>query len=116
MGSVLVEGFQYHKWANLHLLDVSAKLSDKQLQWTTPGTYGTIAATFQHLLNSERRYIWRLCGSQGRFAVRHAFPGIPALRDQAAIQADKLIEIAGRIKGDDVLVTKFRRGSVKLQS
>jgi Uncharacterized protein conserved in bacteria len=78
LGPVLIEAFRYHKWANLYLLDVCAKLPDEQLQLTAPGTYGTIAATLQHLLSAERRYLWRLGGSEGRFAVRHKFPGMPS--------------------------------------
>ena len=111
---MLVEAFRYHKWANLHLLDVCAKLSDRQLQWTAPGTYGTIAATFQHLVGAERRYLWRLGGSQGRFAVRHKFPGVAALREQAATNGDQLIEIAGQINSVDITTTKFRRETVKI--
>jgi uncharacterized damage-inducible protein DinB len=48
-----VESFRYHRWANLHLLDVCAGLTGEQLQLTTRGTYGTIASTFQHLVAAE---------------------------------------------------------------
>lgn len=115
MGPVLVEAFRYHRWANLHLLEVCAKLPEKKLQLTSPGTYGTVAATLQHLVNSERRYLWRLDGAKGRFSVRHRFPGIAALSDQAARSGEGLIEAAGRITGDDALVTKFGRGTFRVQ-
>ena len=98
MGPVLVEAFRYNKWANLHLLDVCAKLSDEQLELTSPGTYGTIAATWQHLVNSERRYLWRLGRDQGRFSVRHTFPGMAALRELAVATGDQLIAMARRAR------------------
>jgi uncharacterized damage-inducible protein DinB len=53
MGPVLVEAFRYNKWANLHLLDACANLSDAQLELSSPGTMGAIAATLTHLLAAE---------------------------------------------------------------
>src|ERR1700688_4558876 len=50
MEALWIETFRYHRWANLHLLDVSESLTDDQLQLTAPGTYGTVATTWQHLL------------------------------------------------------------------
>jgi Uncharacterized protein conserved in bacteria len=114
LGPVLIEAFRYHKWANLYLLDVCAKLPDEQLQLTAPGTYGTIAATLQHLLSAERRYLWRLGGSEGRFAVRHKFPGIAVLREQAASSGDELIQAARRVKGDPTVEAKFKRGAMTI--
>lgn len=116
MGPLLIETFRYHKWANLHLLDVCAKLSDEQLQLTAPGTYGTIAATVQHLLAAEQRYLWRLGGSEGRFTESNQFPGISALSEQAARSGDQLIEAAGRINGDDTIETTFQGDAVKIHA
>ncbi len=111
MGPVLVEAFRYNKWANLHLLDVCAKLSPKQLQLTSPGTYGTVAATWQHLVGAERRYLWRLDGDVGRFTVRHKFPGIAVLSKEAALSGDQLIEAARHAKGDATVVTRWKEGA-----
>ena len=111
---MIVEACRYHRWANLHLLDVCAALSDEQLQLTAAGTYGTIAATFQHLLSAERRYLWRLGGSEGRFRQSRRFPGIAVLREQAGLSGDQLIEAARRIKGDDAVEARFRRGALKI--
>ncbi|HAC46678.1 MAG TPA: damage-inducible protein DinB, partial [Chloroflexi bacterium] len=55
MKPLLVEAFLYNKWANLHLIDVCGGFSEEQLQMTSPGTYGTIAATFFHMLAAEQR-------------------------------------------------------------
>ncbi len=111
---MLVEACRYHRWANLHLLDVCMEMSDEQLQLTAQGTYGTIAATFQHLVHAERRYLWRLAGGGGRFSQRHAFPGLAALRELAAVNGDQLIEAARRIKGADVVVAKWRFGAYRV--
>ncbi len=114
MGPILIEAFRYNRWANLHLLDVCAKLPDEQLQLTAPGTYGTIAATLQHLLAAEQRYLWRLAGSEGRFSERHKFPGIAVLIEKAARSGDQLIEKAKRTKGDATVEAKFKHGAMTI--
>jgi hypothetical protein len=107
MGPVLIEAFRYNKWANLHLLDVSAKLSDEHLLLTSPGTYGTIAATWMHLLSAEQRYLRRFGASEPQLSESDEFPGIAALKKQAFRTGDELIEAAGRITPDDVIVAKY---------
>jgi uncharacterized damage-inducible protein DinB len=106
-----IEAFRYNKWANLHLLDVCAKLSDDQLQWTAPGTYGTIAATFLHLLAAEQRYLRRLAGTKPEFSERDPAPTMAILREHAARSGDQLIEAAMRITPDDT-IEEQRGGSL----
>ncbi|MHB8611060.1 MAG: DinB family protein [Candidatus Dormibacteraceae bacterium] len=115
MGPILVEAFRYNKWANMHLLDVCATLSEEQLELTSPGTYGTIAGTFQHLVNAERRYLWRLGGDQGRFSVRHKFPGINSLRQQAANSGDQLIATALGAQGNTTVITRWKSGARRVE-
>jgi uncharacterized damage-inducible protein DinB len=105
--SLWIETFRYNRWANLHLLDVCEKLTDDQLQLTAPGTYGTVATTWQHLLSAEQRYLKRLSGIEPLINERDEFPGIAALKDHAARTGDQLIEAATRIKPDDTIDTKF---------
>ena len=107
MGPLLVEAFRYNRWANLHLLDVCAKLSDEQLQLTSPGTYGTIAATWMHLLAAEQRYLRRFEASEPPLSESDEFPGMAALKEQASRTGDELIEAAGRITPDDVIDAKY---------
>jgi len=102
-----IEAFRYHKWANLHLLDVCLKLAPEQLHLTAPGTYGTIAGTWHHLVGAEQRYLARLLGSEVLVNERDAFPGLEVLKDHAARNGDLLIEAAVRITPDDVIETKF---------
>jgi uncharacterized damage-inducible protein DinB len=105
MDQLLIEAFRYNKWANLHLLDVCAKLTDEQLQLTAPGTYGTIAATFLHLMSAEQRYLRRLTpGSKPDINERDATPpSLAKLREHAMRSGDQLIEAAGRITPDETI-------------
>jgi uncharacterized damage-inducible protein DinB len=115
MGPLLIETFRYHKWANLHLMDVCAKLSEDQLQLTAPGTYGTIAATLQHLVAAEQRYILvRLDGGKATLNERVEFPGVVALRQLAASGGDRLIAAAGKIKPDDATEASYDGARFKL--
>lgn len=100
MSDFLVQALRYNRWANLRLLEVCSKLSDEQLQLTSPGTYGTIASTWQHLLAAEQRYLRRLDGFQPQIAESDAFPGIAALTEQAAASGDRLIDAAGSASPD----------------
>jgi uncharacterized damage-inducible protein DinB len=103
MGPILVEAFRYNRWANLHLLDVCAGLTDDQLQLTAPGTYGTIAATLLHLVSAEQRYLRRFGQGEPRINERDAFPGVAVLREHAERSGDQLIEVAGRINPEEAI-------------
>ena len=109
-----IEAFKYHKWANLHLLDACAQLSDEQLQLTSPGTYGTIASTFQHLVGAEQRYLRRFDGIEPAVREDDEFPGVARLREIAAVAGDRLIEAARKVGPEDTAETDFDEGKVKL--
>lgn len=117
MKPLLVEAFLYNKWANLHLIDVCGGFSEEQLQMTSPGTYGTIAATFFHMLAAEQRYIKRLGGGEPQINERDdVFPGIAALREHAVRSGDELIEIAPRITPDEAHEAKYQDQRFMLHS
>ena len=117
MEPLLVEAFRYNKWANLHLLDVCAEFTDEQLQMTAPGTYGTIASTFIHLLAAEQRYLKRLGAGEPQINERDMpLPGISVLREHGVRSGDKLIEIAPNVSPDEAHETDRDRGRVKLHS
>jgi uncharacterized damage-inducible protein DinB len=115
VGPILVEAFRYNRWANLHLLDVCAGLSDDQLQLSAPGTYGTIAATLMHLLSAERRYLRRFGHGEPRINERDDFRGVASLREHAAWSGDQLIEVATGIKPDGVIEEKREGGLFRLE-
>jgi uncharacterized damage-inducible protein DinB len=114
MEALWIETFRYHRWANLHLLDVCAKLTDEQLQLTAPGTYGSIASTFHHLIGAEQRYLKRLDGGEPATKEDDKFPGIARLRELASESGDRLIEAASKITSDDTVETNFDDGKFKL--
>ena len=104
MDELLIEAFRYNRWANLHLLDVCAKLSEEQLQLTAPGTYGTIAATLLHLFAAEQRYLRRLAGTKPEINERdQSAPSLAKLREHAIRSGDQLIEAASRITPEDTI-------------
>lgn len=114
MDELWIEAFRYNKWANLHLLDVCAKLTDEQLERTAPGTYGTIASTFHHLVGAEQRYLRRLDGGKPSTNERDGFPGIARLRELAVDSGDRLIKAASKITPDDTIEEKNDDRMVRL--
>jgi uncharacterized damage-inducible protein DinB len=101
MSDVLVQALRYNRWANLQLLDVCSGLTGDQLQLTSEGTYGTIAATFQHLLAAEQRYLRRLVGLEPRLSEQDEFPGMAALKEHAERSGEALIDAVDRINPMD---------------
>lgn len=84
----------YHRWANLQLLGQCAKLTEQQLELTSPGTYGSIAASWLHILAAEQRYVRRLTGAEAVLSEKHEFPGIEALVEHARRSGDALVAAA----------------------
>ncbi|HKC19037.1 MAG TPA: DinB family protein [Candidatus Dormibacteraeota bacterium] len=97
---ILLQAARYNRWANLRLLDVCSALSAEQLGLASPGTYGSIAATWQHLLGAEQRYLRRLVGYEPRLTEDDAFPGIAELKEHAQRSGDALVDAVGRFDPD----------------
>jgi uncharacterized damage-inducible protein DinB len=114
LDGVWVEAFKYHKWANLHLLDACARLTEEQLALTSPGTYGTIASTFQHLVGAEQRYLRRFDGGEPAIHEEDEFPGVVRLREIAAAAGDRLIEAARKVGPEDSIESGGEDGRYKL--
>ena len=100
MSDVLVQALRYNRWANLQLLEVCGNLPQDKLELTSSGTYGTIAATWVHLLAAEQRYLKRLVGSEPRLSEKDDFPGIERLKEHAARSGDELIGAVGHFDPD----------------
>jgi uncharacterized damage-inducible protein DinB len=116
LGPFWVEAFRYNKWANLHLLGVCADFSEEQLELTSPGTYGTVAATILHMLGAEQRYLERL-GVGPRLITRDTqFPGIAELTTHAARSGDQLIALAEKARPDDAVDAEFDDGDYRVQT
>ena len=115
MGPHWIEAFRYHRWANTHLLDVCAALPDEQLDLTSPGTYGTIRATWQHLAGAEQRYVARFDQSEPAFSEREDFPGVGRLKEILTASTDRLIELAGAVPPSPQFTARFRDGTYRVE-
>jgi uncharacterized damage-inducible protein DinB len=105
----------YNKWANLELLDACKGLSQEQLQLTAPGAYGTIGATFVHMLAAEQRYVRRLAGVPPALSEKDDFPGIEALKEHATRSGDALVAAAAGLQPEDTTDADYDGTTVKLR-
>lgn len=60
MNPILLDAFRHNAWATKTLLNVCRDLSDEQLEVTTPGVYGGIRDTLQHVVLAEESYHRRI--------------------------------------------------------
>ena len=115
MGSHWMEAFRYHRWANLHLLDVCARLSAEQLELTTPGTYGTVSATLMHMAGAEQRYVARLTDGEPAYSEKDGFPGVQPLADLITKSTDRLTELSESMGPNPDFTAKFRDAVYRLE-
>jgi uncharacterized damage-inducible protein DinB len=64
MNDVLVELYRHKTWATVFLIETCERLTAEQLEATTPGTYGTIRETLQHLVASDESYLGTVTGER----------------------------------------------------
>ena len=108
----LLTALLHNTWANLELFRFCAGLTAEQLEWTGPGTYGSIHATLQHIVGAEQGYLFTLTG--GELPPAGALPAeglasLDDLRSRAATNGERV----ERILGGDFDATKhfkLRRG------
>ncbi len=62
MNGALLETFRHNGWATRRLLRFCRDLSEDQLGASATGTYGSVRATFNHVVLSDGRYLRRLAG------------------------------------------------------
>ena len=53
---------RHNTWANLRLFELCASLPPDHLEWTTPGTFGTLHRTLHHIVAAEHGYLLALTG------------------------------------------------------
>ena len=57
MTTLLDDAFAHHTWATERLIDVCESLTTEQLETPAPGIYGSILATFRHLVSTDGWYL-----------------------------------------------------------
>jgi uncharacterized damage-inducible protein DinB len=60
--SPLAEPLRHNSWATLRLLEACRALTPEQLAATSPGTFGNVLATLQHVVAAEGFYQFLLAG------------------------------------------------------
>ncbi|HET7075831.1 MAG TPA: DinB family protein [Chloroflexia bacterium] len=105
----LVELFRFNTWATLKLLDGCSGLHDAQLDWTAPGTFGSIRDTLTHLSGSEGGYVYQLTGQRPPIPMQEdAFLGIPALRERTCWFGEQLAHKAATVRRDDTFQSEWQ--------
>ncbi|HEX7587856.1 MAG TPA: DinB family protein [Anaerolineae bacterium] len=95
--------FGHNRWANLHLLEKCAALSQEQLDAAITGGYGSIRDTLQHIVTGEQLY-FSLISTGQRYERPEDAPPMPLAEmvDAAQITGAGLIEWAPRVQADQV--------------
>lgn len=103
-GTMTAEFLRFNLWANLRLIDACLTLSEEQLASGGTGVFGTIYATFQHIVRSEASYYRRLTGVrlEPPFAWE-ANPPLSQIRSYADQVGSAIIEAAERMQMSDTL-------------
>jgi uncharacterized damage-inducible protein DinB len=86
-GPLLRRFFGYHLWATERLLEQCRALTPEQLELSAPGTFGSIGATLDHLVSSDRSYLSRLMGGKRMPPLNAGGPG-PLLEHLARQRED----------------------------
>src|SRR5437763_483951 len=99
MATGLPDFFKYNLWANLHLLDACAHLSDAHLDATTKGTFGSVRETLMHMLAAEEGYTRALTGKIPTPPLEEftTFPGFGEPRRRGKESGEALITVVGQV-------------------
>jgi uncharacterized damage-inducible protein DinB len=89
VNEALAELYRYKTWATLRLIEACQGLSAAQLDATTPGTYGTIRDTLQHLVAADESYLGTVTGQR----PEEPLPDTPV---PLAVLADRMRELGPR--------------------
>jgi uncharacterized damage-inducible protein DinB len=87
---------EHHVWATLTLLDRCLELAPEELALSIPGTFGSIHATLEHLVRSDRGYLCRINGRERPPRPRD-LPPLAALRADMERQAGAWRETMARV-------------------
>jgi uncharacterized damage-inducible protein DinB len=77
----LVELFKHKTWATLLVIEALQGVDADVLDLTTPGTYGTIRDTLQHLVAADESYLATITGEQPAHPLPDAQVPLQTLAD-----------------------------------
>lgn len=104
MAHALNDPIRHNAWANTQLLQFCQGIDEPTLNATVPGTYGTILATFRHILYCELDFLERLLGRAQSDPWRLGEIGLDALLPLAAqLASDWEIFLAGDVDSERLL-------------
>lgn len=89
---------RHNTWANLELLKFCGTLTPEQLQWTTPGTFGTLHQTLRHIVAAEHGYLHGLTGElppievegRGKPLTPENTPPLPELTERERSNGERM--------------------------
>ena len=110
MDTTLRAFFDHDRWATLRLFDHLAQLPPETLELDAPGTYGTIGATLEHIVDAAEAYLARL---EGRPVADSRGPDEPApsleeLRGRADAALGRITAIAMERDGAERVTGRYR--------
>jgi uncharacterized damage-inducible protein DinB len=96
--------YSHNLWANLKLLEHCAKLTNEQLDATSPNGYGSIRDTLQHIVHAEQSYFARISTGQ-RYPRAEGEPPmtIAQMMDSIRTTSGGLIEWGGKVQASDTV-------------
>lgn len=101
---VLTTLYRHHLWANLLLFEQCATLNSEQLAARIPGSFGTIAETIQHIVNSEKSYFSRIStGKRYNFPDEIPLMTMAEMLDSLRQTGEGFIEWASKVQAEDVV-------------
>jgi uncharacterized damage-inducible protein DinB len=96
MNDGLFDALSHNSWASRELLLMCRDLTDEQLETVVPGVYGSIIATFRHIIRSESGYYRRLTGDEPEWLrIENDAPDIAELirrNDEMAGRWERFLE------------------------
>ena len=91
----------HHVWSTLALLDHCRQLSAPELELTTPGGFGSVQATLEHLVRSDRSYQRRILGEPAASERDREAP-LDVLRAEMERQGRAWLDVLARLEELDV--------------
>jgi uncharacterized damage-inducible protein DinB len=105
---VIVALFRHNTWANLALIDACAALTDQQLEFEAPGTFGSIRHTLTHMIGNEENYLSLLTSWRPEKPLRRGESlELAELRSRQQAAGAALAREAARIRLTDTITQEY---------